>query len=196
MRLNTLILKIHTYIGLQAVVALLIFALAVIAVSINNKNEPELTYHQFEGDISLTNIELAKILHKQVGLRFETIPQWWMISEKSTDILVVKFKSPAAKREVILNKISGNIEIRSWPMGVSDFANHMHQESIGRRKAADSLWLWAWSLYIEFSILALFALPITGLYIWVSRKSPKELWGKVSLLCSSVAMIILWISIR
>lgn len=196
MSLNKIIKKIHTYIGLQAVLALLLFSIAVIAVSIKSEKEPELTYHQFEGDISLANIELAKLLRKQVGLRFEAIPQQWMLSEAVAGRLVVRFKSPAAKREVTLNKINGNIEIRSWPLTVSHFANYMHQESIGRRKVSDSLWLWAWSLYLEISILALFALPVTGVYIWISKKSPKQFWAKFSLVCSLMTMTILWNLIR
>lgn len=196
MPLNKIIKKIHTYIGLQAVLALLLFSIAVIAVSIKSEKKPELTYHKFEGDKSLANIELAKLLHKQVGLRFEGIPQWWMLSEKDDGRLVIRVKSPAARREVILNKINGNVEIRSWPLTFSHFANYMHQESIARRKVSDSLWLWAWSLYIEASILALFTLPVTGLYIWVSKKSPRQFWAKFSLICSLMTMTILWNLIR
>lgn len=196
MRLNKLIRKVHTYIGLQAVVSLLLFSIAVIAVSIDSEKKIEHTYHHFKGDMSLTNIELAKLLRKQVGLRFEPEPREWMISEKVEGSLVVRLKSPVGKREVTLNKVSGNVEISSWTFTVSHFANHMHQEGLWRRKPSDSLWLWAWSLYIEFSILALFALPVTGLYIWVSKKSPKEFWAISSLFCSLITMTMLWTLIR
>lgn len=196
MSLNKIIKKIHTYIGLQATLAILLFSISVIAVSIKSEKEPELTYHQFAGDISLANIELAALLHKQVGLTFEPIPEQWMLSEADVGRLVVRLKSPAGRRKVTLNKTNGNIEIRSWPFTVSDFANHMHQESFGRRRVTDSLWLWAWSLYIEVSILALFVLPATGLYIWVSKKAPKQTWAKLSLICSLMTMSVLWNLIR
>tara|TARA_B100000989_G_scaffold298166_2_gene286392 strand:- start:447 stop:1037 length:591 start_codon:yes stop_codon:yes gene_type:complete len=195
-RLNKIVRKIHTYIGLQAVVSLLLFSIAVIAVSIDTEKKAEFSYHQFEGDLSLKNIELAKLLRKQIGLRFEPEPREWMISEEIKGNLVVRLKSPVGKREVTLNKVNGNIEVKSWPFSVSHFANHMHQEGFWRRKPSDSLWLWAWSLYIEFSILALFALPVTGFYIWVSKKSPKEFWALSSLLFSSATMTVLWVLIR
>jgi hypothetical protein len=196
MYFNKVIKAVHTYIGLQSVLALLLFSVTVIAVSIKSDQEVELTHYQFEGDTSLPNIELAKLLRKQVGFRFEPVPQSWMVSEAKVGRLVVRLKSPAAKRQIILNKVNGNIEIKSRPLTFSHFADYMHQESFGRRKASDSLWLWAWSLYIEFSILALFALPVTGLYIWVSKKSPKQLWAKLSLIFSLTSMVLLWTLIR
>ena len=196
MSLNKIIKKIHTYIGLQVVFALLLFSITVLAVSIKSEKQPKLTYQQFEGDISLANIELAKLLRKQIGLRFEPVPQQWMLSEVDAGNLVVRLKSPAAKREITLNKINGNIEIRTWPLNFTHFANYMHQESFGRRRMSDSLWLWAWSLYIEISILALFALPATGLYIWIAKKSSKQLWAELSLIGSLVIMTMLWTLIR
>ena len=129
MRLNKIVRKIHTYIGLQAVVSLLLFSIAVIAVSIDTEKKAEFSYHQFEGDLSLKNIELAKLLRKQIGLRFEPEPREWMISEEIKGNLVVRLKSPVGKREVTLNKVNGNIEVKSWPFSVSHFANHMHYSS-------------------------------------------------------------------
>lgn len=196
MSLNKIIKKIHTYVGLQAVLALLLFSITVIAVSIKSEEEPELSYHQFKSDISLEDIELAKLLYKEVGLRFEAMPKKWMLSEKEKGYLVIKLKSPAAKRELTINKISGNVEIKSWPPTFSNFANYMHQESFGRRKATDSMWLWAWSLYIELSILALFVLPATGLYIWASKKTSKKFWANFSLFCSLMTMSLLWNLLR
>lgn len=196
MTFNRIIQKIHTYTGLQAVLALLLFFITIIAVSIKSDKEPEITYYQFEGELSLTDIKLARALHEQIGLRFEAVPQHWMLSGQTDKCLVLKLNSPAAKREITINKINGHIEIKSWPLSFSDFANYMHQESIGRRKVTDSLWLWAWSLYIEISILALFLLPATGLYLWISNKTSKQTWAKYSLASSLIIMATLWNLIR
>ncbi len=192
MSIDVIIKKIHIYIGLQSSIALLIFSISVISLSLEEKVEPTLSQHQFMGDLNRDNLQLAKAIHKQVGLKFEAVPESWMISEKQNGTLLIKFKSPNAKRKTRLNKATGEIKITSLAMTFPQFINHMHQESIGRRRLTDNLWLWAWSIYIEFSILALFTLPVTGLYIWLSGRSAKKVWANLSLISSSVIMIILW----
>jgi len=181
---------------LQSIVALLLFSITVLTLSTSDSVEPEIIHYQFSGHTNKDNIKLAVEMHQQVGLKFEAVPEWWKVSEDEFGKVLIRQLSPSAKREIRLNKQTSDIEIRSWPLSVSDFINHMHAESIGRRRFTDSLWLWAWSLYIEFSVIALFLLPVTGLYIWLITKSTKESWAQLSLGLSSMMMIILWNFLR
>ncbi len=196
MQLNSIIRKLHTYTGLQASIALFFFSISIISASIENKTEPFISHQKLQGSTDLENIELAKIIHSQVGLKFEITPEWWMISEEEAGNLLIKYLSPSARREVRLNKHNGDIEISAWPLSASQLFNHLHKESIGRRRASDSLWLWLWSIYIEVSIFSLFVLPATGLYMWISSKASRSRWAKPSLLASSLAMGALWHLIR
>jgi len=196
MTLKKLVKKIHIYVGLQSIVALLLFSITVLTLSTSDSVEPEIIHYQFSGHTNKDNIKLAVEMHQQVGLKFEAVPEWWKVSEDEFGKVLIRQLSPSAKREIRLNKQTSDIEIRSWPLSVSDFINHMHAESIGRRRFTDSLWLWAWSLYIEFSVIALFLLPVTGLYIWLITKSTKESWAQLSLGLSSMMMIILWNFLR
>lgn len=196
MSLDDVIRKIHIYTGLQVALALLFFSSAVITLSLDKPITPQVSHHQFVGDIKQNDLKLAIAIHNQVGLRFEHLPQNWMISEDESGRLQIKYNSPNAKRLISYNKLTKDIEITHRPKTFSQFVNHMHQESFGRRVLTDSLWLWAWSLYIEFSVIALFTLPITGLYIWLSGRQKKKYWAHLSLVSSSITMIFLWNLIR
>lgn len=196
MKLKTIISKIHLYSGLQASIALLLFSTVVILLYSEYHQDPITSHHQFMGDINKKNIKLARAVHEQFGLRFEPEPQIWMVSITKNNTLLIQTKSPASKREIRLDKNNGEIKITSWPFTFSQFLNHMHMEHIGRRRSNDSLWLWAWSLYIELSVISLFILPITGLYIWMTGRSIKKNWTKLSLGFSIMITIILWNLIR
>lgn len=196
MSLDGIIRKIHLYTGLQASIALLILSFTVLSFSTEENEKPIITQEKFVGDMSKGGLKLAITLYNQVGHQFEAVPENWMIKVDEPDMLVVKFESPKGLRKIRLDKTNGNIEVRTWPSTFPQFINHMHQESIGRRRLSDSLWLWAWSFYIELSVLALFTLPITGLYIWIAGKSKKGIWAKLSLLSSLITMTILWNLIR
>lgn len=196
MSLDTLIRKIHLYTGLQASFALLIFSITVLTLSTDENKAPTISHQKFVGNMDMGSLKLAIALYNQVGQRFEAVPSPWMVSDKEQGILRVKFKSPRGRRIIRLNKTNRDIEIKMWTNTFPQFVNHMHQESVGRRKLSQSLWLWAWSLYMEFSVFSLFVLPVTGLYIWVAGKSKKKYWANLSLASSIITMVILWNLIR
>lgn len=196
MSLDEIIRKIHLYTGLQASIALLIFSITVLTLSTGHVEEPTVTHDKFVGDTNTKGLKLAISLYKQVGHQFEAVPKRWMVKVDEPGMLLVKFESPKGLRKIRLNKTNGDIEIRTWPSTFPQFINHMHQQSMGRRRLTDSLWLWAWSFYIELSVFALFTLPVTGLYIWVAGKSIKKHWAKLILVSSLITMVILWNLIR
>ena len=194
--LRNIVQKIHAYTGLQAVVGLLIFSVSAIVSTLDTESETRwlASSQTYTGAISENELELAANLHRQVGNRFEKVPQRWMISEDNGWFLV-RYYSPNGAREVRLNRDTRVVEIKSNPSNLAEFLDDMHQESIGRRNLDDSLWLWAWSLYIEFSILALFALPVSGTYLWLAAR-PNYRYAQVSFSVSCVAMVILWNLVR
>lgn len=198
MRLSPLIRKVHIYAGLQAAVALLLFSITVIALSLSSKDTKtkEVSFYQYTGNLSLESTSLAQAVHDQVGLRFEKRPQWWMISETPDNHLIIKNYSAQSSREIQLNKSTGEIKITSKPLSLAEMANYLHLQNLGSRKTSDSLWLWAWSIYIDISVASILILPISGLYIWVTSRSYKKIWAKGSLLISSALMVILWSSLR
>ncbi len=196
MKLKIIISKIHLYSGLQASIALLLFSTVVILLYSETHQEPITSHHKFMGDINTKNLKLARAVHDQFGLRFEPVPQVWMVSKAENDIVLIQTTSPAAKREIRINKTNGDIKITSWPLTFAQFLNHMHKAHLGRRRSTDSLWLWAWTLYIELSLISLFILPVTGLYIWITGRSIKKHWAKLSLGSSVIITIILWNLIR
>ena len=196
MKLKIIISKIHLYSGLQASIALLIFSTVGIISYSESHQEPVISHHKFMGDFNKKDIKLARTVHNQFGLRFEPVPQKGRISKIENDILLINTYSPKARREIRLNKTNGDIEITLWPFSFSEFLIDMHTQSLGMRLSTDSLWLWAWSLYIELSLISLFILPVTGLYIWISGRSIKKQWAQLSLGSSVIITIILWNLIR
>ena len=196
MKLNQAIRKIHIYTGLQVSILLFIFSLSVFSVLENSDTKATVSTATYSGKMDGDNLEIATSLFKQLGQRFESAPEWWMLQEESKDILTVNLKSPRSHRIVRLNKQNGHIEISTKTRSFLQFSNLMHQESVGRRRFTDSPWLWAWSLYLEISIFALFVLPVTGLYIWLKGRNRTKSWASLSLAASSTAMIALWLSLR
>lgn len=197
MKWNIFIKQVHLYAGLQATVALILFAVAVIAVSLpESDSEPEVSYSRLEGKLDVEDLQLALAMHEQLGLRFEGVPEPWMLSSGNQGELVLTMKSPRAKRELSLDRDTGMITIASWPLSVSEFANHMHQEHFGRRRLSDGVWLWAWSLYIEVSIVTIFILPVTGVYLWMVGRKLNQKLAVASLFGSLFIMVMLWHGLR
>jgi hypothetical protein len=197
MILNLLVQKVHLYTGLQASLALLIYALATIAATFHGpgNDDWEVTQAQFTGPMASDKMALAWELHAQVGLQFEPSPVDWMVSETEDGKLQIRYFSPNGSRVVKLDRESREVELRSLRNSFSMYLNRMHTEGFGRRKAGDSLWLWAWALYIELSLIALFVLPATGLYLFLDARQ-RPLWANYSLLFSGTAMAVLWYLLR
>jgi hypothetical protein len=195
MRLNTVVAKVHIYAGLQASVGLLISALAVFVVVLDFEEEVEISYGQYTGAMLAGKLDLAKALHQQFGHRFEKVPQSWMLPASSGQRLHLRYYSANGTRDLYLDRRSGKVEIHSKPANLAQFLNGMHQESVGRRHSTDSPWMWAWSYYIELTVLSLFLFPITGAYMGLAARRSRRLaiW---SLVFSTTAMTILWVWIR
>lgn len=197
MPFNSLIRKIHIYAGLQAAIALILFSVTIIALSLDhNVKTAEISFDQYSGDLTLESTSLAQSVHRQVGIRFEKTPQWWMVSEPSDNELIISTYSAKSSREIQLNKSSGEIKITTHPSSLTEMANYLHTQSITSRKTGDSLWLWAWSIYIDLSIASIFILPISGLYIWMTSRSYSKTWTKGCLIISSILMTTLWSFMR
>lgn len=184
--------KIHTYAGLQATVALLVFGVTVVTLPFAEKAPESTVSARFEGHPNGDDLHIARALHRQFGHRFEAVPRRWMVSESKPGVVTLKTKSPSAVRRLTVNRDSGEVLIETRRLSLPEFVNHLHQESIGRRRWTDSPWLWAWSLYLEVSLITLFILPVTGLYLWMNGRSFSRKWSKTILAISSMAMILLW----
>jgi hypothetical protein len=194
-KFDLLIKKIHTYVGLQSTVALLVCSIAILMLPFDTKNETEVIHTKYDGDLNVANLDLAIALHKKVGVKYEKVPQGWMLSEKGDD-LTVNSDSLNYSRKIIISKLTGDVVIESRRLSMSEFINRMHQESFGRRVPSDSLWVWAWAFYIEISIIALLLLPVTGLYIWLAARPGKQVWATVSMAISASLMAVVWVGLR
>lgn len=195
MLLNTFVQKVHVYAGLQATVALFLFSLSIIVATFPGEEQENTDYLEFTGIGEADSLGMARALHDQIGRPFEKLPQPWMVSEDVPGVVVLNYYSVNGHREVQFTREERSIRISTVPSSLSRYLEYMHQESIGRRNFSDSLWLWAWSLYIEFSVIAMFLLPITGVYIWLS-KTRIQRWAQASLILSSASMMLIWNLIR
>jgi hypothetical protein len=185
MTVNSLARKIHFYTGLQAMLGLCLFSLAAIIASVqtHERIEPEITQHKYAGSTTLEPDEIALRLHDQIGGKYEAVPRGWMISGNTVNEVNIVYFSPNGKREVALDLPGKTIEIKTYQNNFLQYLNRMHTESLGRRKQGDHIWLWLWSLYIEVSLLALFLLPLTGVYIWLTEKR-QQAWAMPGMVLS------------
>jgi hypothetical protein len=195
MLLTTIIKKIHMYAGLQATVALFLFCLSIIVITFPVKPEPQSSELTYAGPQTRDSLEMARSLHAEFGGKSEKLPQSWMVTEGDSGPLSIQYYSPNGHRTVLFDRHSKAVRIIASPSGVSRFLEYMHEEHVGRRDWSDSAWLWAWSLYMELSIIALFTLPVTGIYIWLSSR-PDQRWAQSSLAVSVVGMMIHWNLVR
>jgi len=194
MKLQRLMTTLHMYAGLQAGLGLLIFAVSVFAVTFSPPVTWEESSARFHGALSPDPLVAARELHAQIGLPFDAFPQPWMVSEEN-QVLKVRLQSPNGRRDISIDRASGEMKLRSVERDLLSFLNLVHQKSFGSRNRGDSLWLWAWAAYIEFTILALFFLPISGFYIWLGKRQQDKL-AVMSLFCSAATMSLLWVLVR
>ena len=185
---------IHFLAGLLATLGLVLFAVATFAAIFSPESSWERSVTTYRGatpdEIPGNELELARTLHAELGERFEARPQRWMVGPQSgvelegADLLV-RYYSPRGERHLRFYADSGRVEVERERIGLPMFVNRMHQESLGRRAPGDSLWLWAWSFYLEALIVSLFVLPVTGAGLWLARPRPSRAalaTGMVSLL--------------
>jgi hypothetical protein len=182
------------YAGLQASAGILICAISVLSVTFSSPLTWETSTTNYVGSPDEDSLVAAREVHRQIGTSLESVPQRWDVSEHDGNV-IVRLKSPNGWRDVNLDRISGEMEIRATRWDVVRYLSVMHQKSFGSRHWGDSPWLWAWAAYIELTLLALFVLPISGFYIWLIGRSHERL-AILSVFLSTASMSLLWFLIR
>lgn len=196
---------LHFLAGVQAGLGLVIFSVATLAVVLPESSHWERSEFMYAGEIpaldgAQADLALARALHAEWGHRFEQRPQRWMLGPQD-DVglegadLLVRFYSPNGERRFRLDAQTGRVEIEREVIGPASFLNRIHQESLGRRRPGDSLWIWVWSLYLETMTLGLLVLPITGACLWVTRGQPSRP-AIATLVASLVLCVGLWAGLR
>ncbi len=174
MRAKRWIRALHVYGSLQAGLALSIFAISALVASVETDPERDVTRVAYDGPLLEDDLEQARAVHAVLGGRFEREPAPWMVAMEGDGRLLIRQKAPTGARQLRLDRSRREVEISAERNSFAEFLNQMHQESFVRRKPSDSAWLWAWSAYLEISILALFALPLSGLYLWWTTPMPRR----------------------
>jgi hypothetical protein len=191
-----LVRKIHIYCGLQACVALLIFAVAGIVGTL--KASPwaaapatEVSEVAFEVPLDASDRQVADAVFEELALPLSKPVPGFALRHDADDRLVLRFPSPNGLTTVTVQRAAGTLRVERRHTSLGMFLLRMHEETWSPARNGRPLLLWLWSFYVELSILSLLFLALSGVYQWLALR-PRHRLAQLATAAGAIGFVWLW----
>ena len=191
--------RIHMYTGLLNSVALLLFGVIGIAVTIlprpRERTPPEAQVEVFDLEIpgDLDDRELADYIQAELAIPLTGPAPKWSFGRNDDGDFFFRLPTPARRYEVTALEAENQLRVRTQPFDTWQYLFHLHEMSPAHPKPDWRIQSWAW--YIEFSIWSLIAMTLTGIYLWLVTR-PGYRWAQISLAGGKAVFVLFYMAIR
>ena len=187
---DSLIKKIHMYLGLLNLSILLVFGIAGLKATFHRPGEPSRTplapvYTDFTAPASvIDDKEMVEIIRRQLRIAAVGLNN----KRDANQNLSVNYYTQNGPRTVTYLEKENRLRIVDNPAPMLNFIDNLH--GTANRHPAD--WrVRLWSYYNEFSVWSLIAMAATGVYLWLCSR-PAYRWAQLAFAAGSGAFLLLY----
>jgi hypothetical protein len=194
--MTDLLKRLHIWVGLFNLTALLVFALtglwAVVPdLAMPDAAETSTVAYSAPGDFS--DQQVAADLFTRLRLPLAGPVPEWAVRRNDANVLVLTYNSVNGAYQVTVDEPAHQALVAHRRNRVGEFLSQAHGTTLYR--AEPDLRVRLWALYIDLSILGLLFMTGTGLWLWLTSR-PRVWWAWLSFAGGAGLFAALWIVTR
>lgn len=197
MRLRNLVLKVHIYAGLLAFTQLVIYGVAGLAATVEERPRPKPVRASREvpytPPASRTDKEVADDVYRTLALPLtRPMPLFAIKRDERNDLLLDFYNINGIHRVTVLER-EHRLRIDEVRNGPATFLNDLHAVTLSDREAPRLVRIWGY--YNAFAMWCLLAFCVSGVYLWLTAQA-RSLWAWSCLTIGAATLAALWMAFR
>jgi hypothetical protein len=192
--MRSLLIRLHTWVGLFNFTALLVFAITGIAVTWPHQPRPaETTVLEYAPAGDLTDAEVARDLFERLALPLTGEVPEWALGRDAQNRLTFQFYTPNGPHRVTVLEPERQVRIEHARTSFGQFMNLMHSTTLWWSAADWRIRLWA--VYVDLSVFSLLFMTLTGVWLWITSR-PRLWWAWSAVAAGTGIVAVLWMAMR
>lgn len=193
--MTTLLKRLHQWLGLFSLTALVVFALTGLASLLPAKPATSapariVPYH---APPAFTDKQIADDLFDRLQLpEVGRIPEW-AIERNDADQLELAFNGVNGTVVVTVDEVNHRVLVVEQRASLRDYIGSAHATTV--LHAAPDLRVRLWGAYVTFAIGALLFLSVSGVWLWLASR-PRLWWAWLLAGSGSGLVALLWVVTR
>jgi hypothetical protein len=199
--MRTLVLKLHIYAGLLTFTQLLVYGIAGLAATVEERPRPKTIQSSREvaytapvsGPKSMTDKEIADDVYRTLALPLTRPMPLFAIKRDGHNDLQLDFYNINGIHRVTVLEREHRLRIDEVHNAAATFFNDLHTVTLNDDEAPRLVRIWGY--YNAFAMWCLLGFCVSGVYLWLTAplRSP---WAWGCLAAGTVTIASLWIAFR
>jgi uncharacterized iron-regulated membrane protein len=192
-----LVLKLHIYAGLLVFAQLLVYGLAGLAATVEERPRPKIFSSSrevaFTPLASRTDKEVADDVYAALRLPLtRKMPLFALKRDEHNDLQLDFYNINGIHRVTVLER-EHKLRIDDVHNGAATFVNDLHTVTLNDDEAPGLVRIWGY--YNAVAMWCLLGFCLSGVYLWLSAQ-PRSRWAWTCLGAGSATMALLWATFR
>lgn len=195
--MRTLVLKLHIYAGLLTFAQILVYGLAGLAATVEERPRPKTVQSSREvaytPPVSNTDKEVADDVYRALQLPLTRPMPLFAIKRNAQNDLALDFYNINGIYRVTVLEREHKVRIDDVHNGTATFVNDLHTVTLNDLEAPPLVRVWGY--YNAFAMWCLFAFAISGMYLWLTAQA-RSVWAWSCLAAGVATFATFWIAFR
>ena len=197
MRFRDVVLKLHVYAGLLSFAQLMIYGIAGLAATWEERPRPKAVSASREviytPPASSTDKEVADDVYRTLALPLtRPMPLFAIKRNEQNDLLLDFYNINGIYRVTVLER-EHRLRIDNVHNGATTFLNDLHTVTLNDAEAPQLVHIWGY--YNMFAMWCLLGFCISGVYLWLSAQA-RSWWAWGSVAAGTLLMASVWTAFR
>jgi len=195
--MRNLVLKLHIYAGLLTFAQILIYGIAGLAATVEERPRPKIVQSSREvaytPPASKTDKEVADDIYRTLSLPLTRPMPLFAIKRNDRNDLLLDFYNINGIHRVTVLEREGRLRIDEVHNKPATFVNDMHTVTLNDPEAPRIVRVWGY--YNTFAMWCLLGFCVSGVYLWLTAHV-RSLWAWGCLAAGTATIATLWIAFR
>jgi hypothetical protein len=195
--MRTLVLKLHIYAGLLVFAQVLVYGIAGLAATVEERPRPKVVQSSREiaytPPASRTDKEVADDVYRTLSLPLtRPMPLFAIKRNEQNDLLLDFYNINGIHRVTVLER-EHKARIDEVHNGTATFFNDLHTVTLNDLEAPRLVRVWGY--YNAFAMWCLLGFCVSGVYLWLTAQA-RSLWAWSALAAGTATFAAFWIAFR
>lgn len=194
--MRALVLKLHIYAGLLTFAQLLVYGIAGLAATVEERPRPKTVtssrYVAYTAPASMTDKDVADDVYRTLNLPLTRKMPLFAIQRNEQNDLALDFYNINGIHRVTVLEREHRIRIDGVHNGAATFLNDLHTVTLNDLEAPPLVRIWGY--YNAFAMWCLLGFCVSGVYLWLTAAA-RSAWAWSALAAGTLAIAALWVSL-
>jgi hypothetical protein len=195
--MRNLVLKLHIYAGLLTFAQILVFGIAGLAATVEERPRPKTVRSSREiaytPPMSKTDKEVADDVYRTLGLPLTRPMPLFAIKRNHDNDLLLDFYNINGIYRVTVFERERKLRVDDVRNKTATFFNDLHTVTLNDDEAPRLVRVWGY--YNAFAMWCLLGFCVSGVYLWLTAQA-RSLWAWSCVAAGTATMGALWMAFR